>query len=175
MDVIGLIEVIGYVVVIEVFDVCLKFVNVNIVRVDKVGVGIVILIICGDVGVVKVVLEVGEIVVFRVGILRILYIILRIYNEVINVLFKIKEFKVCEVLEDKEKNFEIILEIVDNVLKNLLEKENVILDVNENSGDIENLYSDIDKINKKIEIVDDSLIEVNEEKIENINDKEVLE
>ncbi|EQG75777.1 putative ethanolamine/propanediol utilization protein [Clostridioides difficile DA00165] len=65
------------------------------------------------------------------------------------------------------------MEIADNVSKNLSER-NVILDVNENSGDTENLYSDIDKTNKKIETVDDSLTEANEEKIENTNDKEVL-
>ncbi|MDV9756730.1 hypothetical protein RHN89_20405 [Clostridioides difficile] len=67
------------------------------------------------------------------------------------------------------------MEITDNVSKNLSEKENVILDVTENSGDAEKLYSDIDKTNKKIETVDDSLTEANEEKIENTNDKEVLE
>ncbi len=42
------------------------------------------------------------------------------------------------------------MEITDNVSKNLSEKENVILDVTENSGDAEKLYSDIDKTNKKL-------------------------
>ncbi len=53
MDAIGLIEVIGYVAAIEASDACLKSANVNIVRVDKVGAGIVTLTICGDVGAVK--------------------------------------------------------------------------------------------------------------------------
>ena len=169
MDAIGLIEVIGYVAAIEASDACLKSANVNIVRVDKVGAGIVTLTICGDVGAVKAALEAGEIAASTS------HIIPRIHNEVTNALFKTKEPKVCEVSEDKEKNFEITLEITDNVSKNLSEKENVILDVNENSGNTENLYSDIDKTNKKIETVDDSLTEANEEKIENTNDKEVLE
>ncbi|HCQ5683478.1 TPA: BMC domain-containing protein [Clostridioides difficile] len=175
MDAIGLIEVIGYVAAIEASDACLKSANVNIVRIDKVGAGIVTLTICGDVGAVKAALEAGEIAASRVGTLRTSHIIPRIHNEVTNALFKTKEPKICEVSEDKEKNFEITLEITDNVSKNLSEKENVILDVTENSGDTEKLYSDIDKTNKKIETVDDSLTEANEEKIENTNDKEVLE
>ncbi|VFF64746.1 ethanolamine carboxysome strutural protein [Clostridioides difficile] len=175
MDAIGLIEVIGYVAAIEASDACLKSANVNIVRIDKVGAGIVTLTICGDVGAVKAALEAGEIAASRVGTLRTSHIIPRIHNKVTNALFKTKEPKICEVSEDKEKNFEITLEITDNVSKNLSEKENVILDVTENSGDAEKLYSDIDKTNKKIETVDDSLTEANEEKIENTNDKEVLE
>ncbi|VIG15731.1 ethanolamine carboxysome strutural protein [Clostridioides difficile] len=68
------------------------------------------------------------------------------------------------------------METTDNVSKNLSEKEDVILDVTENSGNIEKLYSDIDKINKEIETVDDILTEANKGKIENTNiDKKVLE
>ncbi|HBE9436363.1 ethanolamine carboxysome strutural protein [Clostridioides difficile] len=176
MDAIGLIEVIGYVAAIEASDACLKSANVNIVRIDKVGAGIVTLTICGDVGAVKSALEAGEIAASRVGTLRTSHIIPRIHDEVTDALFKTKEPKVCEVSEDKEKNFEVTLETTDNVSKNLSEKEDVILDVTENSGDIEKLYSDIDKINKEIETVDDILTETNKEKIENTNiDKKVLE
>ncbi|VIF59665.1 ethanolamine carboxysome strutural protein [Clostridioides difficile] len=176
MDAIGLIEVIGYVAAIEASDACLKSANVNIVRIDKVGAGIVTLTICGDVGAVKSALEAGEIAASRVGTLRTSHIIPRIHDEVTDALFKTKEPKVCEVSEDKEKNFEVTLETTDNVSKNLSEKEDVILDVTENSGDIEKLYSDIDKINKEIETVDDILTEANKEKIENTNiDKKVLE
>lgn len=176
MDAIGLIEVIGYVAAIEASDACLKSANVNIVRIDKVGAGIVTLTICGDVGAVKSALEAGEIASSRVGTLRTSHIIPRIHDEVTDALFKTKEPKVCEVSEDKEKNFEVTLETTDNVSKNLSEKEDVILDVTENSGDIEKLYSDIDKINKEIETVDDILTETNKEKIENTNiDKKVLE
>lgn len=176
MDAIGLIEVIGYVAAIEASDACLKSANVNIVRIDKVGAGIVTLTICGDVGAVKSALEAGEIAASRVGTLRTSHIIPRIHDEVTDALFKTKEPKVCEVSEDKEKNFEVTLETTDNVSKNLSEKEDVILDVTENSGNIEKLYSDIDKINKEIETVDDILTEANKEKIENTNiDKKVLE
>ncbi|HBE9442472.1 ethanolamine carboxysome strutural protein [Clostridioides difficile] len=176
MDAIGLIEVIGYVAAIEASDACLKSANVNIVRIDKVGAGIVTLTICGDVGAVKSALEAGEIAASRVGTLRTSHIIPRIHDEVTDALFKTKELKVCEVSEDKEKNFEVTLETTDNVSKNLSEKEDVILDVTENSGNIEKLYSDIDKINKEIETVDDILTEANKEKIENTNiDKKVLE
>lgn len=176
MDAIGLIEVIGYVAAIEASDACLKSANVNIVRIDKVGAGIVTLTICGDVGAVKSALEAGEIAASRVGTLRTSHIIPRIHDEVTDALFKTKEPKVCEVSEDKEKNFEVTLETTDNVSKNLSEKEDVILDVTENSGNIEKLYSDIDKINKEIETVDDILTEANKGKIENTNiDKKVLE
>ncbi|HBF4438285.1 TPA: BMC domain-containing protein [Clostridioides difficile] len=176
MDAIGLIEVIGYVAAIEASDACLKSANVNIVRIDKIGAGIVTLTICGDVGAVKSALEAGEIAASRVGTLRTSHIIPRIHDEVTDALFKTKEPKVCEVSEDKEKNFEVTLETTDNVSKNLSEKEDVILDVTENSGNIEKLYSDIDKINKEIETVDDILTEANKEKIENTNiDKKVLE
>lgn len=171
MDAIGLIEVIGYVAAIEASDACLKSANVNIVKIDKVGAGIVTLTICGDVGAVKSALEAGEIAASRVGTLRASHIIPRIHSEVTDTLFKNKEPKVCEVSEDIEENFEITLEITDNLSK----KDNVILDVTENSeNNNEKLYSDIEKINKKIEVVDDSLTKTNEEKIENTN-KEVLE
>lgn len=171
MDAIGLIEVIGYVAAIEASDACLKSANVNIVKIDKVGAGIVTLTICGDVGAVKSALEAGEIAASRVGTLRASHIIPRIHSEVTDALFKNKEPKVCEVSEDIEENFEITLEITDNLSK----KDNVILDVTENSeNNNEKLYSDIEKINKKIEVVDDSLTKTNEEKIENTN-KEVLE
>ncbi|MCC0643231.1 MULTISPECIES: BMC domain-containing protein [unclassified Clostridioides] len=177
MDAVGLIEVIGYVAAIEASDACLKSANVNILEIDKVGAGIVTLTICGDVGAVESALEAGEIAVSRIGTLRASHIIPRIHNEVTDALFKNKEPKVCEVSEDTEENFEITLEITDNVSKNLSEKDNVILDGTENSeNNNEKLYSDINKINKEIEVVDDSLTETNEEKIENTNDnKEVLE
>ncbi|EQG75096.1 BMC domain protein [Clostridioides difficile DA00165] len=97
MDAIGLIEVIGYVAAIEASDACLKSANVNIVRVDKVGAGIVT----------KAALEAGEIAASRVGTLRTSHIIPRIHNEVTNALFKTKEPKVCEVSEDKEKTLRL--------------------------------------------------------------------
>ncbi|NMS89371.1 BMC domain-containing protein [Clostridioides difficile] len=164
MDAIGLIEVIGYIAAIEASDACLKSANVNLVRIDKVGAGIVTLTICGDVGAVKSALEAGEMAVSRIGTLRVSHIIPRIHNEVIDALFKKEESKICEVLEKTDKNFENILEI-----------DNVILDNAENN-DNEKQDNNINKVKNEIKTVDDSLTETNEEKIENSNtNKEVLE
>lgn len=162
MDAIGLIEVIGYVAAIEASDACLKSANVNLVRIDKAGAGIVTLTISGDVGAVKSALEAGEMAASRVGTLRASHIIPRIHNKVTDTLFKKEESKVCEVLEKTDKNFENILEI-----------DNVILDDIENNDKQD---SNIKKVKNEIETVDDSLTEANEEKIENSNaHKEVLE
>lgn len=171
MEAIGLIEVIGYVAAIEASDACLKSANVNIVRIDKVGAGIVTLTICGDVGAVKSALEAGEMAASRVGTLRASHIIPRIHNEVTDILFKKEESKVCEALEKIDRNFENTLE------STISEKDNVILDGTENSEkDNEKLYSHIDKVNNEIEIVDGSLTEINKEKIEDSNSsKEILE
>lgn len=164
MDAIGLIEVIGYVAAIEASDACLKSANVNLVRIDKVGAGIVTLTICGDVGAVKSALEAGKMAASRVGTLRASHIIPRIHNEVTDTLFKKEEPKVCEVLEKTDKNFE-----------NTLEIDNVILDDIENN-DNEKQDSNINKVKNEIETANDSLAEANEEKIENSNaHKEVLE
>lgn len=107
MDAIGLIEVIGYVAAIEASDACLKSANVNIVRVDKVGAGIVTLTICGDVGAVKAALEAGEIAASRVGTLRTSHIIPRIHNEVTNALSKLKNLKSVKFQKIKKKTLRL--------------------------------------------------------------------
>ncbi|MGO1042598.1 BMC domain-containing protein [Clostridioides difficile] len=173
MDAVGLIEVIGYVAAIEASDACLKSANVNIVEIDKVGAGIVTLTICGDVGAVKSAVEAGEMAASRIGTLRASHIIPRMHNEVTDALFKKEKPKMCEIsgeVEAVNKNSETILDIVDNISK----KDDEILDNTENSN--EKLYSDINKVNKYIEKVDDSLTEISKEEINTFNnDIKVLE
>lgn len=61
--VLGMIEIKGLVVLVEVVDVMVKVVNVYLVGKVYVGGGIVMVLVCGDVGVVKVVIDSGVVVV----------------------------------------------------------------------------------------------------------------
>lgn len=85
----GLVEIKGLVGVIEVVDVMVKFVNVQLVGYEKIGFGLVIVMVCGDVGVVKVVVDVGSVVVSVVGEVKFCYVILCLYSDVEVILLKL--------------------------------------------------------------------------------------
>lgn len=83
-----MVEIKGLVVVIEVVDIMVKLVNVMLVGYEKIGFGLVIVIVCGDVGVVKVVIDVGVIVVVNIGEVKLIYVILWLYIDVEVFFFK---------------------------------------------------------------------------------------
>lgn len=83
-----MVEIKGLIVVIEVVDVMVKLVNVMLVGYEKIGFGLVIVIVCGDVGVVKVVIDVGVVVVCNVGEVKVVYVILCFYIDVEKILLK---------------------------------------------------------------------------------------
>lgn len=63
-----------------------KLVNVILIGYEKIGFGLVIVMVCGDVGVVKVVIEVGVVVVRNVGIVMSIYVIFCLYIDVEEIL-----------------------------------------------------------------------------------------
>lgn len=83
-----MVEIKGLIVIIEVVDVMVKLVNVMLVGYEKIGFGLVIVIVCGDVGVVKVVIDVGVVVVCNVGEVKVVYVILCFYIDVEKILLK---------------------------------------------------------------------------------------
>lgn len=87
-NVLGLVEMKGLVGVIEVVDVMVKFVNVQLIGYEKIGFGLIIVMVCGDVGVVKVVVDVGSVVVSVVGEVKFSYVILCLYSDVEVILLK---------------------------------------------------------------------------------------
>lgn len=83
-----MVEIKGLIVVIEVVDVMVKLVNVLLVGYERIGLGLVIVIVCGDVGVVKVVIDVGVVVVCYVGEVKVVYVIFCFYIDVEKILLK---------------------------------------------------------------------------------------
>lgn len=81
MEVLGMIEIWGLVVLIEVFDVMVKVVCVKLVGVKQIGGGLCIVMVCGDVVVCKVVIDVGVVVVQCIGELVFVYVILCLYGD----------------------------------------------------------------------------------------------
>ncbi len=102
MNALGLIEVIGYVAAIEAGDVCVKSANVNIVGLNKVGAGIVTLVVTGDVGAVKSAVEVADLAASKIGEVRSTHVIPRIHQDVSNILFENKEDKNIDKLDENK-------------------------------------------------------------------------
>ncbi|WP_211824987.1 BMC domain-containing protein [Kistimonas asteriae] len=63
----GFIETVGYLAAVEAADVCLKAANVTLSGIERVGGGLVTIIIRGDVGATKAAIEAGTVAADRVG------------------------------------------------------------------------------------------------------------
>lgn len=87
---IGIIETKGLTASIEAADAMLKAANVEIVGTEKIGSGLVTVIVKGDVGAVKAAVEVGEEAVRRVGELVAAHVIPRPHNDVYKMLPSVK-------------------------------------------------------------------------------------
>lgn len=114
MNALGLVETIGYVAAIEALDVCLKSASVEVVRIQKVGQGIVTIEVSGDVGAVKSAVEAAKYAAEKVGILRATHVIPRLHADVHDALFKKEDIKSVEeetVHEIEEKEIETEVEI----------------------------------------------------------------
>lgn len=87
---IGIIETKGLTASIEAADAMLKAANVEIVGTEKIGSGLVTVIVKGDVGAVKAAVEVGAEAVQRVGELVAAHVIPRPHNDVYKMLPSVK-------------------------------------------------------------------------------------
>lgn len=81
MEVLGMIEIRGLVVLIEVFDAMVKVARVKLVGVKQIGGGLCIVMVRGDVVVCKVAIDVGVVAVQRIGELVFVYVISRSYGD----------------------------------------------------------------------------------------------
>ena len=87
---IGMIETKGLTAAIEAADAMLKAANVQIVGTDKIGSGLVTVIVKGDVGAVKAAVEVGSEAAQRVGELVAAHVIPRPHSDVYLMLPSVK-------------------------------------------------------------------------------------
>lgn len=90
MSSIGMIETRGLTAAIEAADAMLKAAGVEVVGTEKIGSGLVTVIVKGEVGAVKAALEVGIEAAQRVGELVASHIIPRPHNDIVKILPSIK-------------------------------------------------------------------------------------
>jgi microcompartment protein CcmL/EutN len=100
MNSLGLIEVIGFVSAVEASDVSLKAANVNLMRIDRVGGGIVTVSIVGDVGAVKAAVDAAKSAVEKMGRLRLVNVIPRLSADVEKYLFGSDENEFKDKVDD---------------------------------------------------------------------------
>lgn len=102
----GMIEVLGYLGAIEAADCALKSANVELLGVEKIGAGIVTVMITGDVASINSAVEAGTAAAEKLGSLRASSIIARLHEDTANLLQK-KNIKHQEELEE-EKDLQLI-------------------------------------------------------------------
>lgn len=86
----GMIETRGLVAVTEAADAMLKAANVELIGTEKIGSGLVTVMVTGDVGAVKAAVEAGESVASRLGEVVATHVIPRPHEDVISILPGIK-------------------------------------------------------------------------------------
>ena len=82
MEALGMIETRGFIGAVEAADAMVKAANVNLVGWNKVGSGLVCVLIRGDVGAVKAATDAGSAAAMRVGELTSVHVIPRPHDEV---------------------------------------------------------------------------------------------
>ena len=88
LQALGLIETRGLVAAIEAADAMLKAANVLLVGTEKIGSGLVSVMVRGDVGAVKAAVEAGEVAASRLGEIVAVHVIPRPHNDVEGILPK---------------------------------------------------------------------------------------
>jgi len=88
LQALGLIETRGLVAAIEAADAMLKAANVNLVGTEKIGSGLVSVMVRGDVGAVKAAVEAGEAAAARLGEIVAVHVIPRPHGDVEGILPK---------------------------------------------------------------------------------------
>lgn len=90
LQALGMIETRGLVASIEAADAMLKAANVELVGTEKIGSGLVTVLVTGDVGAVKAATEAGQEAASRIGELVSVHVIPRPHNSVENILTALK-------------------------------------------------------------------------------------
>jgi len=88
LQALGLVETRGLVAAIEAADAMLKAANVNLVGTEKIGSGLVSVMVRGDVGAVKAAVEAGEAAASRLGEIVAVHVIPRPHSDVEGILPK---------------------------------------------------------------------------------------
>jgi len=88
LQALGLVETRGLVAAIEAADAMLKAANVTLVGTEKIGSGLVSVMVRGDVGAVKAAVEAGEAAASRLGEIVAIHVIPRPHNDVEGILPK---------------------------------------------------------------------------------------
>ena len=90
LEALGMVETRGLVAAIEAADAMCKAANVTLVGTEKIGSGLVTVLVRGDVGAVKAAVEAGESAASRLGELVATHVIPRPHGDVENILPKLK-------------------------------------------------------------------------------------
>ena len=91
LEALGMIETRGLVAAVEAADAMCKAANVTLVGTEKIGSGLVTVMVRGDVGAVKAAVEAGEYAASKLGELVATHVIPRLHTDVEKILPKIKE------------------------------------------------------------------------------------
>ena len=86
----GFIEITGVVAAMDALDIMCKAANVTLVGTEKIGSGLVTVMVRGDVGAVKAAVEAGESAASKLGELVATHVIPRPHSDVENILPKLK-------------------------------------------------------------------------------------
>ena len=90
LEALGMVETRGLVAAIEAADAMCKAANVTLVGTEKIGSGLVTVLVRGDVGAVKAAVEAGESAASKLGELVATHVIPRPHGDVENILPKLK-------------------------------------------------------------------------------------
>lgn len=115
MQALGMIETKGLIGAIEAADAMTKAANVTLIGKEKVGSGLITIMITGDVGAVKAAVDAGAAAAEQVGHLVGVHVIARPHDEIENILKK--EVVEKEVIEETiEEVVEEVIEITPNII-----------------------------------------------------------
>ena len=122
MQALGMIETKGLIGAIEAADAMTKAANVTLIGKEKVGSGLITVMITGDIGAVKAAVDAGAAAAEQVGHLVGVHVIARPHDEIENILKK--EVVEKEILEETiEEVIEEIIEVVPEVISEEIVEE----------------------------------------------------
>lgn len=126
MQALGMIETKGLIAAIEAADAMTKAANVMLMRKEKVGGGIITVMITGDIGAVKAAVDAGAAAAEQVGHLVGVHVIPRPHDEIENILKKevVEKEVVEETIEEVvEEIIEVIPDIVSEEIVEVIEEK----------------------------------------------------
>lgn len=162
MQALGMIETKGLVGAIEAADAMVKAANVNLIGKEKVGSGLITVMITGDVEAVKASVDAGAAAAQRVGQLIGVHVIARPHEDMEGIFNKTKK-DVTEIsVEEKIENIQETVELTEQETEQVIEKnieiktEEIVEDIPLENEKNENVI-ETDEIDKKKELSRDEL------------------